>query len=40
MYGPFFDLNNWAHVITSGNDWLIILSLILLECLLLSLIHI
>ncbi|KRL09619.1 MAG: TerC family protein [Schleiferilactobacillus harbinensis] len=34
MYGPFFDLNNWAHVITSGNDWLIILSLILLECLL------
>ena len=34
LYGPFFDLNNWAQVVTSGQDWLIILSLILIECLL------
>lgn len=34
LYGPFFDLDNWAQVITSGQDWLIILSLILIECLL------
>jgi YkoY family integral membrane protein len=34
MYGPFFDLHNWETVITSGNDWLIIFSLVLIECLL------
>ncbi|WP_413627812.1 hypothetical protein R4B61_01090 [Fructilactobacillus vespulae] len=32
LYGPFFDLNNWTSVITSGNDWLIIFSLVVLEC--------
>lgn len=34
MYAPFFDLNNWAHVLSSGKDWMIILTLILMECLL------
>ncbi|MEY8441071.1 hypothetical protein AALA17_00210 [Lactobacillaceae bacterium 24-114] len=34
LYGPFFDANNWATVITSGQDWLIILSLALIECIL------
>lgn len=34
LYGPFFDPHNWATVITSGQDWLIILSLVLIECLL------
>ncbi|HIW88842.1 MAG TPA: TerC family protein [Candidatus Ligilactobacillus excrementipullorum] len=34
LYGPFFDLHNWETVITSGKDWMIILSLILIECLL------
>ena len=34
LYGPFFDGHNWAMVITSGQDWLIILSLVLIECLL------
>lgn len=34
MYGPFFDLNNWKAVITSGSDWLIILSLVVMECIL------
>ena len=34
LYGPFFDLHNWQTVLTSGQDWLIILSLILIECLL------
>ena len=34
MYAPFFDLGNWAHVLTSGKDWMIILTLILMECLL------
>lgn len=24
MYAPFFDLNNWAHVLSSGKDWMII----------------
>ncbi|WP_429971514.1 TerC family protein [Fructilactobacillus sp. Tb1] len=32
LYGPFFDLNNWRTVITSGDDWLIIFSLVILEC--------
>ncbi|WP_395320331.1 TerC family protein [Fructilactobacillus frigidiflavus] len=32
LYGPFFDLNNWKTVITSGDDWLIIFSLVVLEC--------
>ena len=34
LYGPFFDLNNWKTVIESGQDWMIILSLVLIECLL------
>ncbi|MQS76664.1 TerC family protein [Companilactobacillus halodurans] len=34
MYGPFFDLNNWATVIESGEDWLVILSLVVMECIL------
>ena len=34
LYGPFFDPHNWATVLTSGQDWLIILSLVLIECLL------
>ncbi|MBW8037999.1 DUF475 domain-containing protein [Lactobacillus helveticus] len=34
MYAPFFDLSNWAHVLSSGKDWMIILTLILMECLL------
>lgn len=34
LYGPFFDLKNWETVISSGNDWIIILSLVLIECLL------
>lgn len=34
LYGPFFDGHNWEMVITSGQDWLIILSLVLIECLL------
>lgn len=34
LYGPFFDLHNWETVISSGNDWLIIFSLVLIECLL------
>ncbi|MBB1063470.1 TerC family protein [Limosilactobacillus fastidiosus] len=34
LYGPFFNGHNWAAVITSGQDWLIIFSLVLIECLL------
>lgn len=34
LYKPFFEANNWLHVITSGQDWMIILTLILMECLL------
>ena len=34
LYQPFFDANNWAHVLTSGQDWMMILTLILMECLL------
>lgn len=34
LYQPFFELSNWAHVLTSGSDWMIILTLILMECLL------
>lgn len=34
MYAPFFDLGNWTHVLTSSKDWMIILTLILMECLL------
>ncbi|MFC2694587.1 MAG: TerC family protein [Lactobacillus sp.] len=34
LYQPFFELGNWQHVLTSGSDWLIILTLILMECLL------
>ena len=32
LYQPFFDANNWAHVLTSGQDWMMILTLILMEC--------
>ncbi|MCH4009080.1 MAG: DUF475 domain-containing protein [Companilactobacillus sp.] len=34
MYGPFFDLNNWKTVIESGSDWMVIFSLVVMECLL------
>ena len=34
LYGPFFDGHNWLTVIESGQDWLVILSLVLIECLL------
>ena len=34
MYAPFFSGSNWIHVLTSGKDWLVILTLILMECLL------
>ena len=34
MYAPFFFFFFWAHVLTSGKDWMIILTLILMECLL------
>lgn len=34
LYGPFFDPHNWSTVITSGQDWLIIFSLVMIECLL------
>lgn len=34
LYGPFFDLNNWHNVIFSEDAWVIILSLVLIECIL------
>ena len=34
LYGPFFDVYNWKTVIESGEDWMIIFSLVLIECLL------
>lgn len=34
LYQPFFDAGNWLHVVTSSKDWLIILTLVLMECLL------
>ena len=34
LYGPFFDLHNWATVISSAQDWLTVLSLVVIECLL------
>ena len=34
LYQPFFDLHNWETVLTSANDWLLILTLVLMECLL------
>lgn len=34
LYGPFFDIHNWQTVLTSGSDWLVILSLAVIECLL------
>lgn len=34
MYAPFFDLNNWKAVVSSGSDWMIILSLVVMECIL------
>lgn len=33
-YQPFFDINNWKVLLSSGTDWVIILSLALIECLL------
>ena len=34
LYGPFFDLNNWKTVLESSSAWLVILSLVMIECLL------
>lgn len=34
LYQPFFDASNWLHVLTSGKDWIVILTLVLMECLL------
>ncbi|MFC0233498.1 TerC family protein [Vagococcus entomophilus] len=34
LYGPFFNLENWKMVLTSADNWLLILSLIIMECLL------
>lgn len=34
LYGPFFDLSNWHQVLLSENAWIVILSLVLIECLL------
>ncbi|WP_057745907.1 TerC family protein [Liquorilactobacillus capillatus] len=34
LYGPFFDIENWKTVVESGSDWMIIFSLVLIECLL------
>ena len=34
LYAPFFDGNNWLHVLTSGKDWMIILTVVIMECLL------
>ena len=34
LYGPFFSASNWGQVFTSANDWLVILSLAIIECLL------
>ncbi|GAB6092768.1 TerC family protein [Furfurilactobacillus curtus] len=34
LYGPFFDGQNWATILTSRSDWLIVGSLVLIECLL------
>ena len=34
LYGPFFFVYNWKTVIESGEDWMIIFSLVLIECLL------
>lgn len=34
LYAPFFDIHNWIQVFTSSKDWMIILTLIIMECLL------
>lgn len=34
LYGPFFDINNWKTVLASGSDWLVIFSLVMIECIL------
>ncbi|QFP79044.1 TerC family protein [Latilactobacillus graminis] len=34
LYQPFFELSNWQTVITSSEDWLLILTLVIMECLL------
>lgn len=34
LYQPFFDIENWKTVLTSSSDWMLIFSLIILECLL------
>ncbi|GKQ43286.1 membrane protein [Companilactobacillus sp. RD055328] len=32
FYQPFFDLSNWGAVFNSKEDWIIIISLVILEC--------
>ena len=34
LYRPFFEIQNWQTVITSSSDWLIIFSLVMIECIL------
>jgi hypothetical protein len=34
LYGPFFDINNWENVLSSSSDWLVIFSLVMIECIL------
>lgn len=34
MYAPFFNLDNWQTVVGSSDSWLIILSLVVMECIL------
>lgn len=34
LYGPFFDVHAWENIVSSGADWAVIFSLILIECLL------
>ncbi|KRN93567.1 TerC family protein [Pediococcus stilesii] len=34
LYGSFFDINNWKTVLGSGSDWLVIFSLVMIECIL------
>jgi len=34
LYAPFFSLENWSQIIATPDDWIIILSLALIECLL------
>lgn len=34
LYGPFFEVKNWSILFTDPDSWLVILSLVALECLL------